>query len=324
MKKLFLLFLLILKNHPSEAQMNLVPNPSFEDTIACPVNISGQYGDEIYKLTNWFPAGESPDYFNSCAPVNQSTGQASVPYNGLGFQYSHSGEGYIGLITALNSPLFANYREYIGVQLVHSLNIGITYYYHMNVSCAFGGWQNIGVFSNKLGIKLSNVQYNSQFNPLYPVNQCTAYSDSIITDTTNWTEMSFQFVADSSYTYLYLGNFFDAQHTDTLLLFGQGAYYYIDDICLSDDSTCTTTSNLNNNLAYSNKTEIFPNPISTLIYIKSKKKNKFYVYNNLGQVVYENYVEIGVNENDLSTLSKGFYFIKFEDDLSQVFKIIKI
>ena len=138
MIRLMIFLFLLLFSPQVRAQLNLVPNPSFEDTVGCPANVSGQYGDEIYNLTHWFPAGESPDYFNSCAPVNQSTGQASVPYNGLGFQYANSGEGYIGLFTALNSLLFYDYREYIGVQLTQTLSQGTTYYFSMKVSCGWG------------------------------------------------------------------------------------------------------------------------------------------------------------------------------------------
>ncbi|MBK9637192.1 MAG: hypothetical protein IPO63_05025 [Bacteroidetes bacterium] len=55
------------------SQINLIPNNSFEDTVNCRVNLSGMYGEQIYALTDWFPAAESPDYLNSC-----SNNQANV------------------------------------------------------------------------------------------------------------------------------------------------------------------------------------------------------------------------------------------------------
>ncbi len=320
----YLILIIVFLSTRSNAQINLVPNPGFEDTLACPANLSGQYGDEIYKLTHWFPAANSPDYFNSCAPVNMSTGQASIPYNGCGFQNANSGNGYIGLFTAVNSQIFFNYREFIGVALTQPLTQGTTYYFRMKVSCGWGSWQNIGVFSNKIGIRLSSVFYEAQINPLLPDNFCTAYSDSILTDTTNWTEISFQFIADSNYTYLYLGNFFDAQHTDTILFFGQGAYYYIEDVCLSDDSTCSVSSNINSPISDLTSPLIFPNPLFSVLRIKCDLKSNFAIYNSTGQVAFKSTTFIGMNEYDLSFLPSGFYLLKFERELSEVFKIIKI
>lgn len=317
--------LLVFFNLPlAEAQVNLVPNPSFEDTVGCPANISGQFGDEIYNLTHWFPAGESPDYFNSCAPVNQATGQASVPFNGFGFQYANHGNAYVGLYSAHNFQLFPNYREYIGVQLTQVLSQGTTYYLNMKVSCAWGSWQGIGTFSNKIGILLSNIFYESQLNPLLPNNYSTAHYDSIITDTLNWTTIKFTFTADSNYIYLYLGNFFNSQNTDTLFSDGPGAYYYIDDICLSDDSTCSIINNVNEDWDESKRPLIFPNPVSSVLQIYSNMISNFVVFNYLGQVVFENSISKGKNEFDVSFLSSGYYILKIDSNSSEVFKIIKL
>ena len=95
------------------AQVNLVPNPSFEDTVSCP-NAGGQLNQTLY----WFnPTSGSPDYYNLC-----SNGMG-VPLNGAGFQYALSGKAYVGVYVAarmiLNGPLEG--REYIQAALTDTL-----------------------------------------------------------------------------------------------------------------------------------------------------------------------------------------------------------
>jgi hypothetical protein len=259
MYRLFLLLLFL----PSFLQaQNLVPNPSFEDTVFCPMNFSGIFGEKIYALTNWFPAGRSPDFLHSCGVYNVNNAQADVPYNGVGYQFPRSGEGYIGLITFYNSTAISNYREFIGVQLNQVLNIGTKYYFRMYISSAYGqpGVQNIYSYSNNIGIKLSTQYFESQSNILLPDNFPTAFSSVILTDTTNWIPIDFEFVADSNFQYLYIGNFFDDMNTDTISVFGitssTGSYQYIDDIVITTDSTLLSSKEIISN----NEIKTFPNP----------------------------------------------------------------
>ncbi|MBK9318696.1 MAG: hypothetical protein IPM91_07625 [Bacteroidetes bacterium] len=202
MRPLIAFLLVILKLPLAEAQINLIPNPYFEDTINCPVNLSGMYGDQIYALDNWFPAANSPDYFNSCA-----SNQASNPLNGFGFQVPQSGNGYIGFYTILQSPINQNVREIVGVQLLQNLIVGTKYYFKAYISAGYGGLQGARYFSNNIGIHFSNSFYEAQQNPFTINNNPKGNFDSILIDTTNWVPFQFSFVADSSYMYLYIGNF---------------------------------------------------------------------------------------------------------------------
>src|SRR4051812_43656962 len=70
---------------------NLVPNSSFEDTVACPNSIS-----QIDRATGWSSYRQSPDYFNSCAYITYPN--ASEPSNIWGYQYSRTGNAYAGFI----------------------------------------------------------------------------------------------------------------------------------------------------------------------------------------------------------------------------------
>ena len=122
MKALFLycfIFVFIIKIN---AQINLVPNPSFEDTIQCPTNIS-----QLYNCAFWVnPNGAGPDYFNSCADYNTGV---SVPNNATGYQIANTGNAYVGLLlyqrTISGGPY--DYREYIQAMLTDTLKNGKNY-----------------------------------------------------------------------------------------------------------------------------------------------------------------------------------------------------
>ncbi|MBC8172855.1 MAG: hypothetical protein H7X71_03020 [Chitinophagales bacterium] len=67
----------------------------------------------------------SPDYIDACA----NPFPAGVPDNGIGWQMTHSGDGYAGMYAF--SGTF--YREFIQVQLLSSLTAGQTYLFEMYV-----------------------------------------------------------------------------------------------------------------------------------------------------------------------------------------------
>ncbi len=295
----------------SYSQINLIPNYSFEDTVVCPTNVSGQYGEQIYSLTNWFPAADSPDYFNSCA-----SNQASNPLSGLGYQIPRSGDGYIGFYTILEFILSQNVREIIGIQLNQNLIVGTKYYFKAYISAAYGGIQNIRYFSNNIGIRFSCDYFEAQQNPLVPNNNPSGNYDSILTDTTNWVPFQFSFVADSAYMYLYIGNFYDNLNTDTILPFGfssgQGAYYFMDDLCLSTDSNfCETilSSHENKDVPF----VIYPNPSTSHLFIKNVRQQQFFIYDLMGRLILSHKI---INEDssiDISNLPIGNYFIRTEN-----------
>ncbi len=128
---------------------NLVPNPSFEDTLQCPNG-----GGEIDYAIGWSSYGHTPDYFNSC-----DTGFENIPSNYAGFQYAHFGNGYAGLI-CYYTPV-SNLREYIGIQLSQPLNVGQTYFASFYVSMAFKHSVRFGIAINNIGLKLSTVSFTS-------------------------------------------------------------------------------------------------------------------------------------------------------------------
>ncbi len=168
----------------------------------------------------------SPDYFHGCAGSNPFT--FGTPENIMGYQEAHSGEAYAGIIGYEN--VWPEYREIISIHLSQPLIIGQEYFVQFFVSRTTGNHSNVAC--NNLGLKFSNTA--PFISSSVAINNTAHFKvDSIITDTENWLEISFTFLADSSYDYLHIGNFFQDDATDIELI-GSGihraAYYYIDNV----------------------------------------------------------------------------------------------
>jgi hypothetical protein len=239
MKKTLLMFTICIQYSILQAQFNLVPNGSFEDTVACAVN------GRLYNCKFWVNCGQTPDYNNSCTPQGNAFG---VPYNTLGYQPAATGNAYCDLWTYSTTQL---YREFIGVQMSQAMIPGHKYFVSFKCSPASPGY-GYCLQSNKQGIRFSTVSYDSINSP--PINNFAhIYSDSVVKDTVGWTIISGNFIADSSYTFLSIGNFFDDLHTDTVIPGFQCqafAVYYIDDVEVIDSATGIYENNHSNLIKY--------------------------------------------------------------------------
>src|SRR4030065_1808407 len=116
--KIFILFIVI--NKIVLAQINLVPNSSFENFSNCPNNVA-QIGYATPWFSPLFPVSSS-DYFSACDLTNWY----SVPYQGIlgNFQYAHTGKALASIILYYG---FLEYREYIEVKLKNPLLANKTY-----------------------------------------------------------------------------------------------------------------------------------------------------------------------------------------------------
>src|SRR5437868_5222781 len=99
MKRISVFILLLISNFCFS--QNLVPNPSFEDTVACPNNLS-----QINRAIGWSSYRQTPDYYNSCS-ING--GYSGVPLNQFDYQYPRTGNAYAGLFCRSSG---LNSREY--------------------------------------------------------------------------------------------------------------------------------------------------------------------------------------------------------------------
>jgi hypothetical protein len=219
------------------AQINLVPNPSFEDTLThtnCITNI------EI--ANHWFnPSAATPDLYSykpSC--INSSLN------NPLGYQVPRTGLCYAGVYGYLQPT-----RDYIAVKLDSNLSLGCTYYIEFYVSLA----NKYGLACDKMGAAFTDdttgFKSISTALPLFPAIQSPP--GVLLYDTLNWTKISGYYTANGTELFFIIGNFYDDANTtwDTVDVTApalNGAYYYIDDVKISPCGVSSIFQTNENNL----------------------------------------------------------------------------
>ncbi len=209
-----------------EAQ-NLVPNPSFEeregdcDSLQCCFNVGS-------RPLHWYSWLNSPDYFNACVPGLGLDSLVDVPQNGWSFQYPWDGDAYVGMVAYYGGE---SYREYVGTELNDPMQIGCTYQLRFRTSPANNGnyWLISGSTAcNNLGMLFtthSNAWYGIT-GPDFPFRNYAHLRTTLpVTDTTAWTLVEGTFVADSTYQYLVLGNFFPDSLTTAIQLDDADPWY---------------------------------------------------------------------------------------------------
>ncbi|MBK7041065.1 MAG: T9SS type A sorting domain-containing protein [Bacteroidetes bacterium] len=63
-----------------------------------------------------------------------------------------------------------------------------------------------------------------------------------------------------------------------------------------------------------NKLEVYPNPSSTSLYIKTESKEQRELYNSIGQLLFTT----KENEIDVSKYSKGVYYLKVASKFKKI------
>jgi len=302
------------------SQVNLVPNPSFEGYTNCPLSAG-----EI--PTSWYNCGGSPDYYNVCA-IGSSTPSMGVPSNWIGYQNARTGNGYIGL--SLYAKNASPNREFLGVQLSQTLTIGTKYFVSAYISRRDTSNSFVGYAcpSDKFCLKFSSVAFS--YTNTAPINNFSqVYSNIVVNDTLGWSKISGSFVADSSYKFLMLGNFFDNSNT-TISACTHSlsvAYYYIDDVCLSMDSTLCNSSVGIFKVASYPEILVYPNPAQDFLMIKFTEpivNSYVFVVDLLGNLIFEKTIN---NENfviDLKDFDDGFYTVKItNNNITTNYKLLK-
>lgn len=311
---------------------NLVPNFSFEQYSSCPS------WEEVEKCTGWSKVSNvssTPDYYNACAPSNT----VGVPQGFFTYQQDHRNcTAYMGLVTWTSNP---NEREHIGIQLSQPLVIGQKYF--LSFYTVMGGSEDASFYyespSNNIGMRLSTTVYNTS-NPAPIDNFSHLRSVSVINDTANWVRVSGSIIADSTYNYLIVGNFYDDLNTDTTTIncgkcINNYSYYLIDDVCVSTDSIlCNGGIDLLpcnvsvEEIRFENKIRIYPNPANNFFSINIDNFLSQYnltVFNTVGQQLYkEKNINSYHKQIDISGFGNGLLFIKIESDNQQyTYKLLK-
>jgi gliding motility-associated-like protein len=190
-------------------------------------------GINDFSVSDWkSPTIATPDYFHPCNTTN-----TSVPKNAWGYQYSRTGLSHVGVL-ASSFDTENEYREYIQCQLKSPLIVGKKYRVSFNVSRADSSTKacdNIGAyFSTTVISSTDNIYLPYTPQVISPLN-------NPIVDPTGWEEISGTYIAIGGEQYLTIGIFTNNTNTNWTLVSGgiiQEAYYYIDDVCVSEDSFC--------------------------------------------------------------------------------------
>ena len=306
--------------HDLSFSQNLVPNPGFEIVDTC-YNLFG--GINLGLIPPWdSPTDGTADGYNLCS--NLVGGGSTIPSNPFGYQYPHSGNGYVGAgfygfdIWSTNCNSVNYYIEYLQVELdsplvAHEKYCASFYVNHANryYSAALG---NFGMYFSAAH---TYVPTTCELN--YPAQ---IIEPNIVSDDSAWVLVYGQYMAQGGERYIIIGNFNSVSTSDTVHLVNTGftadtyqAYYYIDDVnvhCCTCDSLDHTGIN---ELTDINTLTISPNPANSEIKITTNdnlKLGEVKIYNSIGACVLLSPPLRGGKEGllDISSLPQGLYFIE--------------
>ena len=281
------------------AQVNLVPNPSFEDTTSCP-----DWWGQIDHAQYWYSASAAgtPDYFNSC-----NNDIFSVPNNVAGYSSAQDGHSYIGLASYYEP--FYNVREIIQVPLFDALikdkKYKLSFYIKLAHDVSMYAINCMGCLITEQPVFLTSdslTKYSPQIN----------YFDTILDDSINWSKIEGEFIAQGNEKYISIGNFM----TDTEITINiinnnaddPAAYYYIDNVSLikiSSDTTDTT-----NHEQFFN---VYPTLTNEIIYLDYNNieinKTHFVLSDICGRKVKDIIITESTTKKsiDITGLSNGMY-----------------
>ncbi|MFH0895699.1 MAG: hypothetical protein V2A54_14780, partial [Bacteroidota bacterium] len=229
-RMVFLCLLLSIMVFQTDAQ-NLVINPSFENVNAGSLQCSFYTSPAMFDaaINDWTnPTNGTSDILNTslantcwCDPFSTSsirTGQHAP----------RTGNGMAG-IYVYGSASCTDYREHLQGHLTSALVPGTTYCVEFYVVLA--GRSNKGC--NNLGVYFSTSDWDvATFCQSGMMPQLV--NSTIISDTINWTLVSYTFTPTSAYAYFTIGNFSDNASTSTTVVGGGtlNTYYYVDDVSI--------------------------------------------------------------------------------------------
>lgn len=257
MNKLYCLIIVLFTYEICHGQ-NLVLNNSFENFSSCPTSAS-----QIGLATGWTTSSYSPDYYNACA--NGISPNFGVPSNIMGYQNAASGNGYVGIFCfgLYGGSYVPNIREWATGTLSQPLTKGVKYYVRLKV-----------VLANSSAFAINNIGARFLLSTTASLqNIAHVYTNVVITDTLNWTIIDGTFIADTNYTYISIGNHFNDALSDTvqtrpITSSNYNAYYFIDDVFVTPDSTTEIKE-----IKKSEMFNLFPIPFSQNLNITSKSND---------------------------------------------------
>ena len=218
----------------SQAQVNLVKNPSFEQYSICPND------DEQVSYSNYWSGIDSswvfftspdprcnPEYYNTCS----TSAGVSIPGNPYFYHYPRTGNAMMGVVFYDDGTVYHELIAfYLQGRLYSTLVAGQSYcvtFYVVRYTYMGYANNNIGAYLDDGSIDTASVCHNYQTEYTPQINDT-----SIITDTLNWTKIQGSFIANGTERCITIGNFFDTAHTEHIQYPGYDRHgvYLVDDV----------------------------------------------------------------------------------------------
>lgn len=210
------------------AQINLVPNPSFEDTSNC----AGPIYSQIETALPWFtPTLGTPDldFTDSTVACGGTPMFLTYPPSvDQGFQSAFHGQRFVAFYLAVYPT---DHKEYVGVRLTSPLNEDVGYQVRFRSSRADGcdyAVDRMGVYFGPDSL------YQADAMHLDVTPQIEFYQAGHFVESDSWFLLQDTFVAAGGEEWMYIGNFQDSTEVDLLFVPGSigwnSAYYYFDSI----------------------------------------------------------------------------------------------
>ena len=203
-----------------------MPNGSFETYTTLP-NGYGQW----FKCIGWSNLNgylgfawpyASPDYLHTLG-----TGGSGLPNSTFGTVIPYSGNAIMGFVGIHGGS--SNFREYVSVQLSSPMVVGAQYDISFYIT---NGSSNhyAGHSCNHIGLRLSTLPLIQ--NTHEPLGVAPHYEIPGQLWSLTWMPVTYTFTADSAYTHLTIGNFYNDLNTTSVsqVSGSNAAYYFIDDV----------------------------------------------------------------------------------------------
>lgn len=230
--KLSTSIVLLLFSLSTLAAQNLVPNPGFESCNEIPTFWTGTFSKFNRWIKHWnSPTQGSPDILFT--KIKDHIKPARPGFD-LRPHFPRSGKIMLGIKTYGCDRMALHCKEYIQVCLKEKLIPGDTYLVEFYVNTL-----QYSILANNIGVGLSTQKIRKMFNEgLYEIQPVLNEEKLIATKPGEWKKISGSFVADSSYHYLLIGNFFKDDNTltnkDQARI--EYSFLFLDDVLLKNSS----------------------------------------------------------------------------------------
>jgi len=292
---------------------NLVPNSSFEVfTMNCTSAAAAAYG----YLEDWdyIMCSTPPGLMHACN--NALNNGSGVPQNALGYQNAHSGDAYAVISTLLvhsQGPAEdGNPQKYANVDLIEPLAADRLYCVRLWMNMADSSCYRTGAFHAFIGYGVPNV-CNYQ-DTAWDTHASVTWDISTV-DTSEWSLLEGEFVANGGETNLTLGAFqFEDEIDSTFIADYSGltegvltSKYFIDDV---EVWACSVGWNEQRG---QNAPSVYPNPATEHVTIQlpmASGKARVELLGADGRLVMGHLVSEGSIKLNVAQLPQGQYILR--------------